>query len=71
MKIYDDYQVALANKHPMLAWLFEMEYGLLSEKEQASSCIACGQCATHCPQHIDIPHWMETIRELHMSMKSA
>jgi predicted aldo/keto reductase-like oxidoreductase len=69
--VYNNYQVNLADKHPFLTFLFEMEYNLLEEKEQASSCISCGQCAARCPQHIDIPRWMKTIRELHENIKST
>jgi predicted aldo/keto reductase-like oxidoreductase len=48
-----------------------MEYRLLGEKEQAASCVACGQCLTRCPQHIEIPRWMEAIRKLHDQFKTA
>ncbi|MDR0452786.1 MAG: aldo/keto reductase [Treponema sp.] len=71
LAVYNNYQVALSDHHPMGSFLFEMEYGLLGEKEQAASCVACGQCATRCPQSIDIPRWMEAIRELHGKLKSA
>ncbi|MDR1410638.1 MAG: aldo/keto reductase [Spirochaetaceae bacterium] len=71
LAVYNNYQVALANKHPMGEFLFEMEYRLLEEKSQASSCVACGQCAARCPQQIDIPRWMDAIRELHGKLKSA
>ena len=28
---------------------------------KASDCIHCGQCARQCPQHIQIPEWMDKI----------
>jgi predicted aldo/keto reductase-like oxidoreductase len=71
LAVYNNYQVALANKHPMGGFLFEMEYRLLGEKGRAASCVACGQCASRCPQHIEIPRWMETIRKLHEQFKTA
>jgi predicted aldo/keto reductase-like oxidoreductase len=71
LAVYNNYQVALANKHPMGSFLFEMEYRLLGEKGQAASCVACGQCASRCPQHIEIPRWMEAIRKLHDQFKTA
>ena len=30
-------------------------YSRLGDEEKPSACIACGQCAVHCPQEIDIP----------------
>jgi predicted aldo/keto reductase-like oxidoreductase len=71
LAVYNNYQTALADKHPMAAFLFEMEYRLLGEKEQAASCVACGQCSSRCPQHIEIPRWMEAIRKLHDQLKIA
>jgi predicted aldo/keto reductase-like oxidoreductase len=71
LAVYNNYQTALANKHPMANFLFMSEYRLQSEKEQASSCVACGQCEGRCPQSINISHWMEVIKNLHGQLKSA
>jgi predicted aldo/keto reductase-like oxidoreductase len=71
LAVYNNYKTALANKHPMAGFLFLSEYQLQSEKERASSCAACGQCESRCPQHIDISHWMEVIGKLHGQLKSA
>jgi predicted aldo/keto reductase-like oxidoreductase len=71
LAVYNNYQIALADKHPMGAFLFEMEYRLLGEKAQAASCVSCGQCSGRCPQHIEIPRWMEAIRKLHDQFKTA
>jgi predicted aldo/keto reductase-like oxidoreductase len=71
LAVYNNYQTALAGKHPMGSSLFETEYRLLGEKAQAASCVACGQCSSRCPQHIEIPRWMETIRKLHDQFKTA
>ncbi|MCL1889531.1 MAG: aldo/keto reductase [Desulfovibrionaceae bacterium] len=40
---------------------FEVFYGVIPEGERARNCVACGQCATHCPQNIDIPERMKEI----------
>jgi predicted aldo/keto reductase-like oxidoreductase len=41
--------------------LFPVLYSSLLEEERAHNCIACGQCAEHCPQSIAIP---ERLREV-------
>ncbi len=38
------------------------QYHALPEEQRATACIACGRCATHCPQHIAIPDRMKEIR---------
>jgi predicted aldo/keto reductase-like oxidoreductase len=63
LAVYNNYQTALAEKHPMADFLFAMEYKLLKDQD-ASSCVSCGQCLERCPQHIDIPQWMKTISEV-------
>lgn len=35
----------------------------IPEGKRAEDCIQCGICKTKCPQHIDIPKWMETITD--------
>ncbi len=39
-------------------------YGLLSEKERASGCVACGECVEKCPQQIAIPDELQYVAEL-------
>ena len=34
---------------------------LTKEGGKASSCIACGACAAHCPQHLDIPSLLQDV----------
>jgi predicted aldo/keto reductase-like oxidoreductase len=63
--IYNNYQRAISQANPMANFLFEMEYRLFKASEQASHCVSCGDCKAHCPQHIDIPHWIKAITDLH------
>lgn len=38
--------------------------GALSEKPRlASDCIQCGACTAHCPQHIDVPEQLGSVRK--------
>jgi predicted aldo/keto reductase-like oxidoreductase len=63
LAVYNNHMRMAAEKNPMAAFLFSMEYGLLKEEGQADLCLSCGQCAQRCPQRIDIPLWMEKITE--------
>ena len=38
---------------------------------QASHCIGCGQCASHCPQHIDIPRELQQIDDFVEQVKQG
>jgi predicted aldo/keto reductase-like oxidoreductase len=40
---------------------FKKEYEKVPDTSRADRCAACGQCKTLCPQHIDIPDWMEKV----------
>ncbi|MDR1944178.1 MAG: aldo/keto reductase [Synergistaceae bacterium] len=51
--------------------LFELEYGILGEQKQAGRCVNCGACVSHCPQGIDIPHWMSVIDDLSKELGAA
>ena len=64
LAVYNNYQLALANKHPMADFLFSMEYKILGKEQAPSNCTACGQCTERCPQGIAIPRWMETMTGL-------
>lgn len=44
---------------------FIKNFNELPEIEQPASCIACGVCATHCPQSIAIPEELEKINNLY------
>jgi predicted aldo/keto reductase-like oxidoreductase len=70
LAVYNNYERMMAEKHPMAEFLFKMEYGLLKAEEQAGTCISCGQCKERCPQHIDVPGWMEKIARLHERLKN-
>jgi predicted aldo/keto reductase-like oxidoreductase len=61
LAVYNNYLIGKANNRRMNEFVFQMEYQILGDEKQAHHCIQCGQCAEHCPQHLDIPHWMETI----------
>ncbi|MDR1985988.1 MAG: aldo/keto reductase [Treponema sp.] len=69
--IYNNYQRAVSQSNPMANFLFEMEYRLFKESEQASNCVSCGDCKTRCPQGIDIPRWIRGITELHQQCLKA
>lgn len=57
--IYNQYMIS-HNK-----WSFINSYfRALEESKQAEHCIACQKCVNKCPQAIDIPKWMDAIREL-------
>jgi len=34
---------------------------MVGSDKQAEHCVACGKCAPHCPQKIDIPEQMQII----------
>jgi predicted aldo/keto reductase-like oxidoreductase len=36
---------------------------LLGEGQRADACIECGECLDKCPQHIEIPEWLEKAHE--------
>ena len=63
LDIYNNHQRALVEKNPMADPNYEMEYRLLQPEGQAGLCTLCGQCSERCPQKIDIPAWMEKIRD--------
>ncbi|MDR0718036.1 MAG: aldo/keto reductase [Treponema sp.] len=44
---------------------FLFRYEILSPGKRADSCIRCNQCTHHCPQHIDVPYWMNIINEFY------
>ena len=46
---------------PETAPLMRNMYGMISPKEQASGCTACGQCETRCPQHLTIPQYLKQV----------
>jgi predicted aldo/keto reductase-like oxidoreductase len=48
---------------------FIFRYNILRDGKQAHHCIKCGKCSKHCPQHINIPNWMEVITVLSKKIK--
>ncbi len=62
--IYNQYMISKKT------WSFLTSYyKALEESKGAENCIACQKCVTKCPQGIDIPMWMETIKEFALSVK--
>lgn len=41
----------------------EAYLSFIPEKSRADNCVQCGECLSKCPQQIDIPKWMQTIKE--------
>ena len=47
-------------RSPEDGWKIVPSYESMSaSRGRASECIGCGQCAEHCPQHLDIPRIMK------------
>ncbi|MFP3041526.1 aldo/keto reductase [Treponema primitia] len=67
LAIYNNYLFNKSRNRPNYNFSFEMEYRVLGEEKQAHHCVQCGECAEKCPQHIDIPHWMTLIDEVHQA----
>jgi len=44
---------------------FKIEYVHIGEGSQPEDCTSCGACLTLCPQHIDIPGWMDEIAQIY------
>jgi predicted aldo/keto reductase-like oxidoreductase len=61
--VYNNYLAGISNRRAMNKLVFNMEYSILGEEKQAHHCISCGQCAGQCPQEIDIPRRMETVKD--------
>jgi predicted aldo/keto reductase-like oxidoreductase len=71
LAVYNNFLLGQAQKRPMFEFLFDMEYQILGEEQQAHHCINCGQCSLRCPQGIDIPRWMGVINTLRARRNSA
>ncbi len=56
LKVYNEY--ALSGEPFALEPLLAMP-----GDRQPKACVGCGQCAEHCPQHIDVPHYMLRLAE--------
>jgi len=61
LAIYNNYLIRKSQSNPMSEMLFEMEANILGRDKLPKHCVRCYQCSEHCPQHIDIPQWMERI----------
>jgi predicted aldo/keto reductase-like oxidoreductase len=69
LAVYNNFRISQAGNPNPPKFFFDMQYNVLGEEKFASHCIKCGKCATKCPQHIEIPHWMEVIDTYHKSGK--
>ncbi|MDR2350323.1 MAG: aldo/keto reductase [Deltaproteobacteria bacterium] len=65
--VFNNYERLLSEKHPWAKMIFKMEYDLLKTEERAQNCVSCGECVKHCPQHIDIPHFLSELDKLEKS----
>ncbi|MDR2835896.1 MAG: aldo/keto reductase [Bacteroidales bacterium] len=63
LSIYNSYLVRKSENNPMSKFLFEMECRILKKEELYSNCIKCNLCLNKCPQHINIPQWLNKIIE--------
>ncbi|MCF7932312.1 MAG: aldo/keto reductase [Acholeplasmataceae bacterium] len=63
LEIYNNYKIT-KNKGA-----FIYRYEKLALDQRPSLCVACGECMTQCPQHIQIPEMMEKVQELYQSLK--
>ena len=61
--IYNHYKTVNTVNPTMAKIVFINTYRTLSESQKAHNCIACGACASHCPQGIDIPKFMKEIAD--------
>ena len=43
------------------AWAFSNAVAMLGKDKLASNCTSCGQCATRCPQRLDIPEMLAKV----------
>ena len=62
----EDQQIYGGKNHPEWdgsVWTPAMTYydNLTKESGKASSCIGCGACMNHCPQHLEIPALLQTV----------
>lgn len=68
---YNNYLIGITNNRRFNDFTFDIEYRVLGEDKQANNCAFCNQCISSCPQHIDIPDWMQTIDEFALERKKA
>jgi predicted aldo/keto reductase-like oxidoreductase len=64
LAIYNTYSrgVSIGNRSPKTDFI--NRYNILIENKKGHRCIKCNQCVSHCPQHIDIPHWIEIVNKI-------
>ena len=47
---------------------FAMHYRHIGQGNQPEDCTGCGHCVPLCPQHLDIPQWMDKIAKAHEAL---
>ncbi|HAN44241.1 MAG TPA: Fe-S oxidoreductase [Ruminococcaceae bacterium] len=50
-------------------WNRHYYFSFLSEQERGKTCLHCGLCESHCPQHINIPERLIEVREAFEKMR--
>ena len=71
LAVYNNYLIGVTNNRRMNDFTFDIEYRILDKTNQAHHCIQCNQCVNSCPQHIDIPDWMQKIDGFVQERKEA
>jgi predicted aldo/keto reductase-like oxidoreductase len=61
LSVWNNWKISLDQNPNSPKFFFDMNYGRMGPEADASNCVNCGKCAEKCPQHIEIPHWMEVI----------
>lgn len=61
-ELYNSYHMFDDKQHEKFMYMSRLG-GLLNERSAASLCRNCGRCVKACPQHIDIPAELKTVKD--------